>query len=96
MTRDQETILWLGLILVALNVIVHLSDFKAVIFGGPVNAGKGGVNIPGIGNVGGSSGIFPTIGPFTITPLGPIIGGTGLLSSTTPAPQNTPSSVQVM
>lgn len=45
MTRDQETILWLGLILVALNLIVHIGDFKKVLFGGPVNAPT--VNIPG-------------------------------------------------
>lgn len=33
MTRDQVTVLWLGLIIVALNLIVNLGTVKQVIFG---------------------------------------------------------------
>jgi hypothetical protein len=38
MTRNQTTILWLGLILIGLNLIIRLGDFKAVIFGSPAPA----------------------------------------------------------
>lgn len=35
MNSSQTTILWLGLILVALTVVVNISDFKSLLFGGP-------------------------------------------------------------
>jgi hypothetical protein len=34
MTRQQSTVIWLGLILVTLNLIVNIAEVKAVIFGG--------------------------------------------------------------
>lgn len=36
MTRAQSTIIWLGLILIVLNLAVKWKDVKAVIFGGQV------------------------------------------------------------
>jgi hypothetical protein len=35
MSKYQTSIIWLGLILIALNVIVNLSEFKSVLFNGP-------------------------------------------------------------
>lgn len=32
MTRQQTTVLWLGLILIFLNIVVHIGDVKSVIF----------------------------------------------------------------
>lgn len=48
MNSSQTTILWLGLILVALTVVVNISDFKSLLFGGPGNiALTSTTNIPG-------------------------------------------------
>lgn len=33
MTRQQSTIIWLGLALIAMNIIVHWGQLKPVIFG---------------------------------------------------------------
>lgn len=46
MTRYQTNIIWLGLILIVLNIIVNLGDVKSVLFGGP--SGNGGNNGSGI------------------------------------------------
>jgi len=51
MTRDQTSILWLGLILIALNIILNLAEFKSVIFGSGSaapsdNAPSGNSNAP--------------------------------------------------
>jgi hypothetical protein len=35
MTPKQTTVIWLGLVLVGLNLVIHIADIKAVIFGGP-------------------------------------------------------------
>ena len=40
MTRYQTSIIWLGLILVVLNLITNIGEFKSMIFGGP--SGNGG------------------------------------------------------
>lgn len=40
MTRQQTTVLWLGIILIGLNIVVHIADVKAVIFGGKAPAAK--------------------------------------------------------
>lgn len=43
MNRYQTNIIWLGLILIALNIIVNIGEFKRVLFGGPSgNAGNSG------------------------------------------------------
>jgi hypothetical protein len=45
MTKDQQSIIWLGLIVIALNIIVNLSEFKTVLFNkGP--AGNAGAATP--------------------------------------------------
>lgn len=33
MTSRQSTVIWLGLVLVALNLVIHAADIKSVIFG---------------------------------------------------------------
>lgn len=33
MTNHQSTVIWLGLVLIALNVVVHIADLKTVLFG---------------------------------------------------------------
>lgn len=38
MTRQQSTIIWLGLTLIAMNIIVHWSQLRTVIFGSGVSA----------------------------------------------------------
>lgn len=40
MTRYQTNIIWLGLILIVLNIIVNIGEFKSILFGGP--SGNGG------------------------------------------------------
>jgi hypothetical protein len=40
MTRQQSTVIWLGLVLVAFNLIIHIGEIKSVIFG------KGAANTP--------------------------------------------------
>lgn len=41
MTRQQTTVIWLGLVLVAFNILLHISELKSVIFAGasftPIN-----------------------------------------------------------
>lgn len=37
MTRYQNTVIWLGLVLVAFNIIIHISDVKTLLFGGAVS-----------------------------------------------------------
>lgn len=61
MTRYQNSIIWLGLILIALNVIVNIGSFKAVLFGGPS------------GNAGASASVKPPSNSNTnpSTPLAP-------------------------
>lgn len=44
MNRYQTSIIWLGLILIALNIIVNLGTFKSVLFGGPSGNGNGNPN----------------------------------------------------
>jgi hypothetical protein len=34
MTKAQSTVIWLGLVLVTLNLIIHIGEIKSVIFGG--------------------------------------------------------------
>lgn len=46
MTRYQSSIIWLGLILIALNVIVEIGQFKSVLFGGPSGNAGGKPSVP--------------------------------------------------
>lgn len=47
MSRYQNTILWLGLVLIALNLVIHIADIKALLFGGKVSGKtEGNVNQP--------------------------------------------------
>lgn len=51
MTRSQVTVMWLGLFIVALNVVVHIAEIKSVIFSGgtalaPLNLGSGPPLLP--------------------------------------------------
>ena len=34
MTRAQSTVIWLGLVLIAFNLIIHIADVKGILFGG--------------------------------------------------------------
>lgn len=38
MTKAQSTVIWLGLVLVAFNLIIHIGEIKSVIFGGAAPA----------------------------------------------------------
>lgn len=44
MSRYQQNILWLGLILITLNIIVNYNEFKAIIFGGGPSGDAGGTS----------------------------------------------------
>jgi hypothetical protein len=37
MTRYQNTVIWLGLVLIALNLVIHIADLKHLLFGGTVS-----------------------------------------------------------
>lgn len=45
MTSDQKTVLWIGLIMVILNIVVHIAEVKSVIFSGPSTAGGIGAKV---------------------------------------------------
>lgn len=51
MTRDQTTVIWLGLLLVVLNLVVNIGQVKQIIFGsGSSSSPSGGsptIGIPG-------------------------------------------------
>jgi len=51
MTGQQRTVLWLGLILVGLNLVMHWKEIVGVIF-----QGSGGFGIPGSGSSSGGGG----------------------------------------
>lgn len=38
MTRQQSTVIWVGLILVAMNIVINWAEIKPVIFGSGVSA----------------------------------------------------------
>lgn len=83
MTRDQQNVIWIGLILIALNIVVNLGQFKATVFGkGPTgdasNQTPQTLPAPGTSN--------PPVAP---GPMNPTFGGNGN------APQQTPPSVMV-
>lgn len=40
MTNDQRTVLWLGLMLIGLNIVLHISEIKSVIFSGSGTPGN--------------------------------------------------------
>ena len=47
MTKQQNTVIWLGLVLIALNLVIHISDLKTLLFGGNVSGKtEGNVNQP--------------------------------------------------
>lgn len=87
MTGQQRAVLWIGLILVGLNMVAHWSDIRSVIFtGAGITSG-----IPGGGGISGgdsgSGGLGGIIGRAGKKALGGIVpGGSGLLSTN---PQNT-------
>lgn len=77
MTRYQSSIIWLGLILIVLNLIAHIGEFKSIIFNGP--SGNGGN--PGTGPTPNPPSSSPPLSP---GPMNPIVGNQ---SQPTP-PQN--------
>lgn len=80
MTTSQTTILWLGLALIAMNLILHWSDFKKVVFTSPATSSSSG----------GSGGLFgPILGPILNFGTGGLLSA----SSPTPTPQPTPTAV---
>lgn len=83
MTRDQQSVIWLGLILIALNIIVNLGQFKATIFN------KGPAGNPATPSNG------PTPGPSTPNTLAPGPLNTPTFGGNGNSPQQTPTSVMV-
>jgi hypothetical protein len=73
MSQHQTTVIWLGLVLIALNLILNLAELKSVIFSGSTGGGSGG----------GSHGITIPLDPFLPGPLSPHI--TIPLVQTTPS-----------
>ena len=57
MNGQQRAVLWIGLILVGLNLVGHWKEVAGVIF-----SGSGGFGIPGSGSGGGFSLFPPGIG----------------------------------
>jgi len=63
MNGPQKAVLWIGLILVGLNLVRHWKDVAAVIFSGsggfgiPSPSGGGGFHLPGIPGIGFPPGI---------------------------------------
>lgn len=82
MNRYQVNIIWLGLILIALNIIVNLSELKSVIFGG----GNGSGNT--------AQGIANSTGGTTAGQAGKAIAN-AFGTSAVVTPQNTPSNIMV-
>ncbi len=37
MTKQQNTVIWIGLILITLNLVIHIADLKQLLFGGHVS-----------------------------------------------------------
>lgn len=57
MTGKQSAVLWIGLILIGLNLAMKWGDIKNVIFSSPSSgSSSGGPNIP-----------FPTVPPFFLS-----------------------------
>ena len=77
MSRYQTSIIWLGLILITLNLIANISEFKSVIFGGPSGNGSNPGSVP-VPNPASSN---PPMAP---GPMNPVVGSP---SQPTP-PQN--------
>lgn len=46
MTNHQSTVIWLGLILVTLNLIINAGEIKSVLFGGGNSSSSNPVNQP--------------------------------------------------
>lgn len=69
MTRYQTSIIWLGLILILLNLVANMGEFKSVIFGGPSGNGGNG----GTGPTPNPSNNNPPLAP---GPMNPIVGPT--------------------
>lgn len=67
MTRYQTSIIWLGLILIVLNLVVNIGEFKSVIFGGPGGNGGGG-------NTGPTPNPTNNNPPLAPGPMNPIVG----------------------
>lgn len=90
MTRQQNTVIWIGLILIAFNIIINVSEFKGILFGGSKNTASSGSTSNSNSSSGGVSTVpgipAPASGGVTI-PFGgfPI---TIPLSSTTATPSN--------
>jgi hypothetical protein len=76
MSGKQRAVLWLGIILIALNIVAKWSEIKSVIFTGPGGApSSGGSSSSGSG--GSNFGIGSLPFPFNVG---------GLLNSATPTP----------
>lgn len=46
MTKQQSTVIWIGLIIVALNVFINLADLKGLLFGKVATTAKTQSNTP--------------------------------------------------
>lgn len=62
MNGSQKAVLWIGLILIAFNVVMKWSSVKSVIFGGPSATGGGS-----------SSPASPSKGPSVTIPIDPFL-----------------------
>lgn len=79
MSGKQRAVLWLGIILIALNLISKWSEIKSVIFTGSGSANSGGSSSGG--SSGGSFGIGSL--PFPLN-VGGLLSNTPATSTVTP------------
>jgi hypothetical protein len=47
MSKAQSSVIWLGLVLVTLNLIIHIGEIKSVIFGGSGGSASAPAQNPG-------------------------------------------------
>ena len=80
MSRQQTTVIWLGLVLIALNLVIHISDLKSMLFGGSTGKTQGNPVQP-------PQGQLPTP-PHAVAPgpLNGIVGPGGLNSNVNSGP----------
>lgn len=84
MTGQQRAVLWIGLILIGLNLVAHWSEIRAVIFtGADITSGiPGSASSGGSSDSGGLGGIIGRAGKGALRGIMP--GGGGLLAANPP------------
>lgn len=83
MTGQQRAVLWIGLILIGLNLVAHWSEIRTVIFSGAdITSGIPGSASSGGSDSGGLGGIIGRAGKGALKGIMP--GGGGLLAANPP------------